>query len=408
MPVLRRPNGFVPMLTVLAFGVLVVHVVAAAAVLNTIARGDGVGDWVSFYAAGTMVRSGDAARLYDFTAQTAAQRASATRLPTPLTLPAFVALGLSPLTRLSFSASYWLWSAANLALLVGLLRAAWRHLDGVRREARLACVACLAVSTPVVTTLLLGQIDLLVVASIVGCYALMRRDRPFTAGAVLAVALAKPHIVAAILLLLLVKRQWRALAGVAAVGVPLAVIPVLLIGPHILLDQVALISSYPGSSTEHSVSAAMMVNVRGAIVSITGSSSPLIWAPPLAVIAGVAMWFAIRAWKVNPALDAQSWALALSLPLLYSPHLHIQTLVLLAGSGVLVVRAASDTDVPIRTEWVLLAYIAVGALWMLSIAGIALMFVPVLAAFQLLALGWPRAESLSGASAEPDQLRLAS
>jgi len=388
----KRVSNFIPMLAVLAGGMALVHVLVAAVVLGTVARGEGIGDWTSFYAAATMVRTGEGGQLYDFGRQSATQLAlfGGGLTPNAYPLPAFVAIAIAPLSRLSFSASFWLFFAANCALMAGLLRAAWRHLRPAPRGMRIAFVACAACSTPAVTTLLLGQLDLFVLAAMLGCYALLARGRSGAAGAVLAVALIKPHVALAVVLLLLVTRQWRALGGFAAVGAPLLLAPALALGPHTLVDQARLIASYPGSSTDHSVAAAMMINVRGAAVSITGSSSVWLWLSPLAAIAGVAAAAAVRTWRRNGALDAQSWAVALALPLLYSPHLHLQTMVLLVAAAALYLRATSDAGPAAPVELVLGAYVAVAAFWLLSIAGVALMFVPVLFAYRTLVRAWPR------------------
>ncbi|MDP9237860.1 MAG: DUF2029 domain-containing protein [Chloroflexota bacterium] len=221
-------------------------------------------------------------------------------------------------------------------------------------------------------------------------------------GAVLALALAKPQVAAAVLLLLLLKREWRALAGVGAVAVPLFAGPMLLLGPGVMLDQMRLLAMEPGASTEHSFNAQMMVNVRGAVISVTGSSSVWLWGPPLLLIAVAALYAAVRAWRSRPLLDPQSWALALALPVLCSPHMHLQTMVLLLGAAVLYVRARADAGNHARPEWVLAVYAAVGLLWLLSIIGISLIFVPVLVGYELIALRWPRA---AGEGARPYALQ---
>ncbi|HYM16370.1 MAG TPA: glycosyltransferase family 87 protein, partial [Dehalococcoidia bacterium] len=335
--------------------------------------------------------TGAAAHLYDAARQAALQRQlfGAGFQPNAYPLPAFVAVAIAPLTKLPFAASFWCWLGANLCLGAVLTRAAWRHLDRVPLAQRVALVLCAALSTPVVDTLLLGQFDLLVLGAIAGCYALLQRGRPGPAGAVLALALVKPHLAAAAVLLLVVKGQWRALAAFGGVGAVLLLSPVAVFGPRMLVDEMALLSSYPGSSTDHAVMAAMMINVRGAIVSVTGASSPWLWAPLLAIIAAGGLAAAIRAWRERAALDGRSWAIALALPLLYSPHLHLQTMVLLVGAAVLYARAAADAERPVRIEPVLGAYVAVTALWLLSIAGAALMFAPILLAFALMLGRWP-------------------
>ena len=402
-PQARVRSRLTPLLAAVAGGALLVHVVAAAIVLGAVWHGQGIGDWVAFYAAGTMARTGDAARLYDTGAQAALQHSLFGNDVRTFAFPqpAFLAYALAPLSRLSFGASFFVWTTLNIAVTAALGRSAWRHLSGVPLGPRAAFVACAAVSTPVVDTLLLGQLDLLVLASIAGCYALLRRDRPVAAGLALAPALVKPQVVVAIVLLLAVKREWRALGGLAAAGAPLLLAPVPALGPGILLDQARLIASLPGASTDQAVMAGMMINVRGAIVSVTGASSPWLWAPPLSAIAAASMYAAVGAWRVRPAADAQSWAIALMLPLICSPHVHLQTMVLLLGAAALYVRAMSEAGRELRIEPVLTAYSGIAALWLLSVAGVSLMFAPLLLAFAAVVRRWPEPDEAAMAERQP-------
>jgi len=381
-----------PLLAAMAGGVLLVHATAAAVVLWVVARGQGIGDWTSFYAAGTLVRTGQGGALFDAARQEAVQRAlfgEGMKL-NGYPLPAFVAVALSPLTRLSFGASFWLWLGMNSAVLAVLARAMWRHLEGVARPVRALAVGAAALSTPVVDTLLLGQFDLLVLTGLVGCYALLRRDRPGWAGAALALALIKPQAAAAAVLLLVVKGEWRALATFGAAAVALIGAPTVLLGAHTLRDEIALVASYPGSSSDYAVNAAMMINVRGAVASLTGSSNPWLWAPPLAAIAGVSVTVAVRSWQQRPSADARSWALALLLPLMSSPHVQMQTAVLAVGAAALYARAMADAGREVRAEEALLAYTGIGVLWILSVAGASVTFAPLLVAFALAAGCWPQ------------------
>jgi len=387
----RRHGGYTTTLALMAGGVVLLHAMVAALVLLTAWRGDGIGDWSSFYAAGWMVRTGDGARLYDFGRQSAVQHAlfGDAFQPDPYPLPAFVAIVLSPLTRLSFASSFLAWAAVNLAMVAGLAYACWRSLSGVPRRLRAVYTACAALSTPALYTVLLGQVDLFVLAGMAACYALLHRGRPYTAGAALALALAKPHLLGGVVLLLVMKRQWRTLATLVAVGTPLLLLPALIFGPGTLADQARLIASYPGPATDHGVAAPMMINVRGAIASLIGTSSPWLWAPPLALIAAASVYAAMRTWAARPLLHAQSWALAFALPLMYSPRLHMQSMVLLLAAGALFVGAGAATGRPIAVDTVLLAFCTVAGVWLLGMFGLALMCVPIAAAFWLLARRWP-------------------
>ena len=365
----------------------------ALEMLGSVLLGDGATDWVSFYAAGSMIRTGDGGQLFDREAQRAVQAAlfgfADIEEVNAYPLPAFFAMAIAPLTMLSFRASYLVFLAANVATLGFLLWTANRHLADVPKETRLTAVVCAAASAPVAMVLFHGQLDLMVLAAVAGCYAMLLRGRPYEAGALLALALMKPHVAGPIVLMLVVMRQWRALAGCAAVGVPLLVVPALLLGPHTLIDQLSLVASYPGSSTGGQVWAELMVNVRGAVVGIAPSSNTWLWAIPLGLVAVACMFIAIRTWAGRSAIDAQSWALAMTLTLIWSPHAHFRTVVFLIAAGMLYILAGSETGRHVRPIRIGIVHVLFAVLWLLSPSGIALAFLPVLALFGLFAFAWP-------------------
>lgn len=387
-----RPFGWLAPLGVLSAGAVLVELLAAVIVTASITRGEPVGDWVSFYAAGTLVREGNGGQLFNSASQAAVQHEVFGRdfVANGYPLPAFVATALSPLTFLSFVQSYWLWFAINAVALGVLGIWGWRELRDVGPQFRALVLGAGALSTPVLYVLVLGQIDLFVAVSLVGCYTLLRRERPFSAGCLLAIGLAKPHLIAAAVLLLVVKREWRALAGFAAVALPLLTAPILMFGPMIVVDQARLLFSYPASSTDHNVAAAMMVNVRGTIVSIAGSSTPWLWLPPLALLGLAAIGFAVRTWTRNGVAARQSWALALVAPLIYSPHAHIQNMVLLVCAAVLYVAARERSGRgETRPEQALLALVLMVSFWLMSVAGLSLLCVFSIGGFAIAARAWP-------------------
>jgi hypothetical protein len=387
--------------------VLIMDAVAIASVAILMSRGHIVGDWISFYTGGTLVRTGSAAHLYDASAQAAVQHqlfgSAVKTMGYPL--PVFVAFLFAPLTRLSFVASYLVWLAINLALMGVLLGLSWRWLERVPLALRAVFLVC-AVSVTALEVLMQGQVDLFVLAGFAGCYAMLRADRPFTAGSVLTLALCKPHLAVAVLLLLLVKRQWRAIAGFVAVGVPLLFGPALLVGPHLLVDQVRLVLSYTNTATAYDVSAAMMINIRGTVTSLTGSSNVLLWLPLLVLIAAVAFYVAVRIWITRPTLHPQSWALAFTLPLLYSPHVHVQSLVLLiAAAGLYLADSQSSAHPVANIKSVLYPLIALTLLWSINLSGVSLIAFLVMGAYALFSQRWP--EPAAEAAMAPQQVELA-
>jgi len=373
------------------FGVLAIDALTITMVLSSLFAGEIISDWMPFYTAGTLVNNGDATRLYDAAFQAASQRElfGVGVVPMGYVLPAFAAFSFAPLARLTFVESYLVWMSINLVLLTVLLWLSWGWLRDVPPTLRAVFLGC-AASITLLLTITIGQVDLLVLAGLLGGYALLRSDRPFAAGSLLALALLKPHLLLAVVLLLVVKQQWRALAGLAAVGAPLLIIPALLAGPELLRDQAGLLFSFANTTTEYRVNADTMINIRGPVTAFTGSSNVWLWLPLLAVIAGVALYVALRVWRERTPLHPQSWALAFTLPLLYSPHVHFQTAVLLLAAAGLYLAADARSGSPrINVQHVLAGLVLVNSLWLLTIAGVPLMCFVVMGAYTLFAKRWP-------------------
>jgi hypothetical protein len=361
-----------------------------------------VNDWLSFYTGGTLARTGNWADLYDTSAQTLVQQrllGAGFEAPLGYLLPAFVAFGLAPLTNLSFALSYTIWMLANVSILSGLVVLSWRWLHAVPRDVRAVFLAS-AITLPGMQVLTHGQFDLLVLAGMAGCYALLRDGRPTLAGAVLALALCKPHLVLAVVALLLVTRQWRAIGAFAVTGGALMLAPALAAGPGVVTDQLQLLVSFNSGPTNELVLPLLtMINVRAMVVSLTGSSNIWLWLPLMLATSAAAFAAALRVWTVRPALHAQSWALAFVLPLIYSPHVHIQSLILFAAAAGLYLIDSQASSRPIaEIKYPMGGLLVIAVLWNLSIeGGLSFLALIVLAGYAFFSLRWP--DQLAGDAA---------
>ena len=389
-----RDAGWTAPLAVLAFGVFLLNALVAANALWLLYTGDAVrDDWTSLYAAGTLVRIGDGASLYDAGAQRALHESlyhlgGRTNL---FPLPPFAAMFLAPLTRLSFNASFAAWLALNIALLAAIIAAGWRASSRWPSGLRAAFFACAATSAPVVAVLLLSQVDLIVLAAILGCYALLRSDQPLAAGMVLAVGMFKPHIIAPALLLIALHREWRCIAGFAMVALPLAIAPALVYGPGIVVDHAKLLLSFPGYNSELGVNATRMINLRGTVLSIWPDAPPWAWLLPMLALAVPLLWLSIARWRALPITDSAGWAIALVLPLVISPHAHLNSAVLLLAALWLYVDARIGSGREAGVASVLVAYILLTVLWIAALLAVSLMSLFLLATLLVFLRRWPRA-----------------
>jgi hypothetical protein len=178
-----------------------------------------------------------------------------------------------------------------------------------------------------------------------------------------------------------------------AAGLALLVIPALLSAPVSLIENVRILASYPGSDTALSVNAWSMPNWRGFVVSATNNEAVWLWMPGFLLIATAALGSAVWRWRHVPDF-AQSYAIAVTLPLLVTPHLHIQSFVLLLLSGAIVLRGRLEASTSVRRETrainvILLTYVAAFWLPFFAIQGLSLTVFPLLALYGALVLRWP-------------------
>ena len=188
-------------------------------------------DWIVFYAAGTAIRDGMPALLYDGARLTAFE---ATLLGPwftgPVTLhpflypPPFLLL-LAPLSRLSFAVSYVAFGAGTAIAAVATV--ARREDGGFDWRRGLMSLAFI----PACTNALTGQNGFLSAALTIGGLRLLER-RPLWAGAILGCMSYKPQLFLLVPVALVAARAWRALAACIAAAAALVLLSALVFGPE--------------------------------------------------------------------------------------------------------------------------------------------------------------------------------
>ena len=186
------------------------------------------GDFLQEYAGGWIARAGDRARLYDpdYFAQVQHDAARVgfswpAESSFPPIYPPFYYQWVSPLSRLDYRSAAWLWAALSVAALVVGVALVTAGDPGARAQLG-AWVAASLCYAPVIETLVSGQKATFLLAIFAGTYRLLVRQRPAIAGALFGCAAFKPQLAIAIALVMLAKREWRFIAGMAATGAVLA------------------------------------------------------------------------------------------------------------------------------------------------------------------------------------------
>jgi len=147
--------------------------------------------------------------------------------------PPFYAALLRPLALLPYPVAYW----SFLAAMVGALLWFVRRFSGECPE--LAVYAILAPAT--ISVLANVQDTPLLLAVAASSVLLFRRGRHFLGGVVLSLCAVKFHLFLLIPVLLLLRRRWRALAGMATGGASLLILGAACAGPDAYLKWIGIL-----------------------------------------------------------------------------------------------------------------------------------------------------------------------
>jgi hypothetical protein len=315
------------------------------------------GDFPHEYAGGWIVRAGDPSRLYDrgyFSDVTHDPAVVGFRWRTDAFLlplyPPFYYLWCVPLSWLDYRSAAHLFTALTVAALI----ASTVLIADLDRKARGALgwwVAASLCYPPVIESLTGGQKGTVFLLLFAITYRLLARRQLFVAGAVFGLAAVKPQLMLVLSLVMLVQREWRFVAGLAATGVVLGV-QSLIIGWKPSLDWVDSML-HPWA---HTVMVTRSHNWLGFARLLLGEySGPAVLGLWLSLLAatGIVLWRVLggRLEYESRRFRIQFAAIVLATPLV-SPHLYTYDLAILVLPLILLALAMPEGAVA-RRFWLL-------------------------------------------------------
>lgn len=281
----------------------------------------------------------------------------------PTILPLLLPLGLLPLAT-----GYYVWLALSVVLLAVYLFLLHRYLwDGTRSWG--TYVLAVASFFPLSVHLMQGQTTLLVLLGLTGAYVLFLHGREFWAGLSLALCSVKPPLAMPILLVVLGKRRWAALAGFG-VGVCLLLLPTVpLLGLSGYEEYIGISLSSLGWRGQYGIFPTAMHNWRAFALRLLGPGlgADLLLAGLELVSLGALACAWRGAWRpAGPRFPLQ-FAATLVLTTLISPHLYVHDLVLWLLAGALIAYASPVLQEP-RSSWLWYGLLLLGSavpLWIM-------------------------------------------
>ncbi len=179
--------------------------------------------------------------------------------------PIFMAI-FAPFTLPPPPVGFLLWTLANLLLAVPVARALSRHFPV---EQRRLMTILLLLSYPLMMALFVGQMVVILFFGFWKGYEALQRGDDLRAGAWFGLLLMKPQYAAVLMLVLLMKSRWRAIAGATASGFGLLVSSLLVGGVGGVIAYVRMILvDYPNYSGGLAISPQEMISWRGLVLNL--------------------------------------------------------------------------------------------------------------------------------------------
>lgn len=225
-------------------------------------------DYPAFLTGWKMMVTGQSANLYDLAAQTKVQQAlingSFKNDVLPFNYPPYIATIFSGLGRVSLVTGYWIWAATNVVLagvLLVLLRRITR-LVGTEWKRYALWVLALA---PLWSAFIGGVFSLWVTVGVAGFVLATLEGRQFSAGIWLGLVAFKPQYLPVLLVFIIVRRMWKALAGAVTIGAILVAVSLPSLGLDGWKGFFTLLEKFSGNGSRLNAHAELMWSARGVI-----------------------------------------------------------------------------------------------------------------------------------------------
>jgi hypothetical protein len=265
-------------------------------------------DFLNIYSGASLALDGKFATMHDVGVQLERERkfVPSTDVLRPFVRPSFYALLLAPLALIPFATAFWVWIAAQSALLIGCW--AW----GFRRFGANALVFA-AFSLPGPLGVASGQDCVILLALFILAFELTDRGKPAAGGAVLALMLIKFHLILLWPVALVLQRRWRMLAGFCAMAAGEACVSLALGGTEGVRTYIALLRNK--NLDRLSPSKELMICFQGLTENL-GIQSPVVIG---AIIGAIFLIFVFAVYK---AALWKMFAVTAVASILVAPHVY--------------------------------------------------------------------------------------
>ena len=324
----------------------------------------GYPDFAIFYTAGKCVIQGHGRELYDLETQFAIQREFASEVKhrdnaLPFNHPPFEALLFAPLASLPYVTAYLVWAVFNIALILGFWNLLRPCLPTLQHFLPALSLMSMFAFFPIAVALLQGQDSILLLFLYGLAFAALAKGRAFVAGLCLGLALFKFQLVLPLVAVLLLRRQWKVLAGFVSTAFGLLLVSAAVVGWSGVMAYPGFVLRLNRSAPQAGIYPQDMPNLRGLVTgSLHLAGAPatlLIVTLSVALVGLVAHW-----WRLQPGRHfVLGFSLCLEVAIITSYHLLVHDLSVLMLPILLIAELIVSGEIVGRGRHILITSLVV-------------------------------------------------
>jgi hypothetical protein len=262
-------------------------------------------DFSLTYVGAKLVHDGMGPNLYDLSLQKQL-RDSLYRHPVPLFFehPPFEALLLSPLAAYPYRTAYLAWGLMNATAWLALIFFLRPYLPWPSEG--LGYIFMWLLFAPLWVALYQGQSSLFLLAAFALAFVLLKSKKEFTAGVALGFGLLKLQFVLPFVVIFLIRRRWRFLAGFAACALVLAFVSIAAVGWKGAMDYVQFLLAIGNNPQNISFGSGVdMPTIHGFVFAILGRNISGTALNTIVAVLSIALlaWVAMQ-WKRRREMES--------------------------------------------------------------------------------------------------------
>lgn len=318
-------------------------------------------DFVAFYTGAKLLLQ-NPHHLYDLNAQQFFQQqmlpvTKAQHIFLPFLNPPFVAVLFTPFVFVNLPIAYDLWLLINVVMLFVICFWIWKQMATQHQFIRILSIVCIMTFLPVLTSLMVGQLSILLCFVLFCSWKLLQEKKFFLSGLCLSLFLIKPHFLLIPFLAFLIQRNKPVLRGLFAGGLFLVIISFLFVGEDAIKQYVFLLANATSWTSTYQIDLLAQHSIQTVLLFFFHTTDVTVIRPVWYAFCAIVIIPVVLIWRVKYATDSTQttfqWSLLLIVTLLTSSHTHFHDLTLLLLLPYLLLRVSKNVSIILFSGYLL-------------------------------------------------------